>query len=91
MTEQQSAEVVTLRDACLHAEDALWQGMERLQQTLAETVAASQLIEGSYIQMDAAMEKLDALVTFVNEVCLHFLVDTLNASIQILTCSVTDT
>ncbi|KAF5458089.1 hypothetical protein F2P56_022151 [Juglans regia] len=68
MTEQQSAKVVVLRDACLQAEDALWQGMERLQQTLAETVAASQLIEGSYIpQMAPAMKKLEALVEFVNE------------------------
>ncbi|XP_035550712.1 transcription factor TGA1-like isoform X3 [Juglans regia] len=69
MTEQQSAKVVVLRDACLQAEDALWQGMERLQQTLAETVAASQLIEGSYIpQMAPAMKKLEALVEFVNEI-----------------------
>ncbi|KAG2711795.1 hypothetical protein I3843_04G087000 [Carya illinoinensis] len=69
MTEEQSVQVGYLQDACLQAEDALWQGMERLQQTLAETVAASQLIEGSYIpQMAAAMKKLENLVEFVNEI-----------------------
>lgn len=73
MTEEQSVQVGYLQDACLQAEDALWQGMERLQQTLAETVAASQLIEGSYIpQMAAAMKKLENLVEFVNEVCIAF-------------------
>lgn len=69
MTEQQSLEVFNLEQSCQQAEDALSQGMERLQQTLAETVAAGQLIEGSYIPMTAAMEKLEALMSFVKEVC----------------------
>ncbi|KAG6657482.1 transcription factor TGA4-like isoform X3 [Carya illinoinensis] len=85
MTEEQSVQVGYLQDACLQAEDALWQGMERLQQTLAETVAASQLIEGSYIpQMAAAMKKLENLVEFVNEAD-HIREEALDQMFRILT------
>ena len=43
--------------------------MDKLQQTLAESVAAGQLGEGSYIpQIGTAMEKLEALVIFLNQV-----------------------
>lgn len=43
--------------------------MDKLQQTLAETVAAGQLGEGNYVpQIANAMEKLEALVCFMNQV-----------------------
>jgi transcription factor TGA len=69
MTEQQVFEVHNLKQSCEQAEDALTQGMEKLQETLAKTVAASQLVEETYIpQMGSAVEKLEALVNFVSEV-----------------------
>ena len=43
--------------------------MEKLQHTLADCVAAGQLGEGSYIpQVNSAMDRLEALVSFVNQV-----------------------
>lgn len=74
LAEQQHVEVYSLRQSCQQAEDALSQGMDKLQLTLAETVAAGPLGEGSYVpQMALAMEKLEALVSFVNQVmyCIH--------------------
>lgn len=69
LTDNQVIDVCNLRQSCQQAEDALSQGMERLQQTLAETVAAGQLGEGNYIpQLPTAMEKLEALVSFLNQV-----------------------
>lgn len=69
MTDQQILDVCNLRQSCQQAEDALSQGMEKLQHTLAESVAAGNLGEGSYIpQMTCAMERLEALVSFVNQV-----------------------
>lgn len=69
MTDQQLLDVCNLKQSCQQAEDALSQGMEKLQHTLAETVAAGKLGEGSYIpQMTCAMERLEALVSFVNQV-----------------------
>ncbi|XP_059431810.1 transcription factor TGA1-like isoform X5 [Corylus avellana] len=68
MTEHQVFEVLNLKQSCEQAEDALTQGMEKLQETLAKTVAASQLVEETYIpQMGTAVEKLEALVDFVSE------------------------
>lgn len=62
-------DVCNLRQSCQQAEDALTQGMEKLQQILAEAVAAGQLGEGSYIpQLATALEKLEAVVSFVNQV-----------------------
>jgi transcription factor TGA len=69
LTDQQLLDVCNLRQSCQQAEDALSQGMEKLQHTLAESVAAGKLGEGSYIpQMTCAMERLEALVSFVNQV-----------------------
>lgn len=66
-------DVGNLTQSCQQAEDALSQGMERLQQTLAESVAAGQMDEGRYIsQMTIAVEKLDALVSFVTQVKIYF-------------------
>lgn len=69
LTEQQRLDVSNLGQSCQQAEDALSQGMDKLQQTLADTVAAGQLVEAPYIpQMATAMEKMEALVSFVNQV-----------------------
>lgn len=62
-------DVNNLRQSCQQAEDALSQGMDKLQSTLADTVAAGQLVEGGCIpRIPTAMEKLEALVSFVNQV-----------------------
>lgn len=69
LTEQQRLDIDNLGQSCQQAEDALSQGMEKLRQTLADSVAAGQFMEGTYIpQMASAMERLDALVSFVNQV-----------------------
>lgn len=69
LTDQQLLDVYNLRQSCQQAEDALSQGMDKLQLNLAETVAAGQLGENSYVPlMTNAMEKLDALVSFVKQV-----------------------
>jgi transcription factor TGA len=69
LTEQQRLDIDNLGQSCQQAEDALSQGMEKLRQTLADSVASEQFIDGTYIpQMATAMEKLEALVCFVNQV-----------------------
>lgn len=71
-TDQQALDVFNLTQSCQQAEDALSQGMDKLQHILAETVAAGRLGEGSYgPQMATAMDKLEALVTFANQVINH--------------------
>lgn len=73
MTEEQRFDAFNLEKSCQQAEDALSQGMEKLQRMLADTVTAGQHIEGSYIpHMDIAMERLEALVSFVNQVNAYF-------------------
>ena len=73
-TNQQQLEVENLMQSCQQAEDALTQGMERLQQTLADAVAMLPIEDGSYIpQMTNAVERLDALVSFVSQVMSDFL------------------
>ncbi|XP_010546397.1 PREDICTED: transcription factor TGA1 [Tarenaya hassleriana] len=85
LTEQQLLDVCNLRQSCQQAEDALSQGMEKLQHTLAESVAAGQLGEGSYIpQMNSAMERLEALVSFINQAD-HLRHETLQQMYRILT------
>ncbi|XP_011653133.1 transcription factor TGA1-like isoform X2 [Cucumis sativus] len=85
LTEQQISETGSLRKSCLQAEDALRQGMEKLQQNLFESVVAGQLGEGSYpLQMTAAMERLEALVSFVNQAD-HLRQETLQQMYKILT------
>ncbi|KAL0461206.1 UNVERIFIED_CONTAM: TGACG-sequence-specific DNA-binding protein TGA-1A [Sesamum latifolium] len=67
------------------AEDALSQGMEKLHQILAETVAARLLgDENYYQQIGAAIEKLDALVRFVGQAD-HLRQETLQQISRILT------
>lgn len=67
--DQQVLDVCNLRQSCQQAEDAVSQGMEKLQHTLTDSVAAGNLGEGSYIpQITCAMERLEALVSFVDQV-----------------------
>ncbi|XP_054820975.1 transcription factor TGA4 isoform X2 [Prosopis cineraria] len=85
LTEQQRMDVYNLGQSCQQAEDALSQGRDRLQQILAETVAAGQLVDGTYIpQMATAVEKLEALVSFVNQAD-HLRQETLQQILRILT------
>ncbi|KAM1091793.1 hypothetical protein ACFX15_018664 [Malus domestica] len=85
LTDQQLLDVHNLRQSCQQAEDALSQGMDKLQHTLAETVAAGQLGEGSYVpQMANAMERLEALVSFVTQAD-HLRRETLQQMSRILT------
>ncbi|KAK3007183.1 hypothetical protein RJ639_016851 [Escallonia herrerae] len=85
LLDQQLLEVCNLRRSCQQAEDALSQGMDKLQQTLAEAVAAGRLGEGSDIpQMSNAMERLEALVSFVNQAD-HLRQETLQQMDRILT------
>ncbi|WVZ05505.1 hypothetical protein V8G54_018851 [Vigna mungo] len=85
LTEQQQLDIYNLGQSCQQAEDALSQGMDKLRQTLADSVAAGQFMEGTYIpQMTCAMEKLEALVSFVNQAD-HLRQGTLQQMSRILT------
>lgn len=65
LTEQQLELVSSLRQSSQQAEDALTQGIEKLQQTLAQTIAADPETFNS--QMAAAGMKLEALEGFVSQ------------------------
>ncbi|CAN4096658.1 unnamed protein product [Withania somnifera] len=57
-----------LRHCCQQAEDALTQGIDKLQQTLAWNILTMTSGMGSYSsQMVSSMEKLEALESFVNQ------------------------
>ncbi|KAG5000171.1 hypothetical protein GLYMA_08G140100v4 [Glycine max] len=85
LTEQQRFDAYGLEKSCQQAEDALSQGMEKLQQMLADSVGPGQLVEGTHIpQMDTAMERLEALVSFVNQAD-HLRQETLRQMYRILT------
>ncbi|XP_040960428.1 transcription factor TGA1 isoform X2 [Gossypium hirsutum] len=85
LTEQQILEVCNLKQSCQQAEDALSQGMEKLQETVSSTVAGGPVAEDSYIpQVATAMEKLEALVSFVNQAD-HLRQETLQQMSRILT------
>ncbi|KAL3591632.1 hypothetical protein D5086_010272 [Populus alba] len=85
LSEQQVMNALNLRQSCQQAEDALSQGMEKLQQTLAETVAAGHLGEASYSHhKETAMAKLKDLVRFVLQAD-HLRQETLQQMSRILT------
>jgi transcription factor TGA len=80
LTEQQQLGLSNLQQSSQQAEDALSQGMDALQQSLAETLAASLGLSGSsgvvanYMgQMAMAMGKLGTLESFLREVNIHHL------------------
>lgn len=69
LAEPQLLEVCNLRQSCQQAEEALSQGMDKLQKTLAESVAFDPMGDGSFISpMARAVEQLEALIGFVNQV-----------------------
>lgn len=76
MTEQQKSAVSGLRQSSQQAEDALSQGLERLQETLSETLTCDPSgtpgVTNYMEQMANAMGKLEALVSFVNQVIYKF-------------------
>lgn len=68
LSEQQVVKVNMLRQSSQQAEDALMQGIEKLHQTLALSMASDPISEGGYErQMASAVEKLEALESFVNQ------------------------
>ncbi|XVF64695.1 hypothetical protein PTKIN_Ptkin09bG0188300 [Pterospermum kingtungense] len=84
LTDQQHLEVYNLQQSSQQAEDALSQGIDKLQQNLALSVAAD-LSSGNYrAQMAAAMDKLEALEGFVNQAD-HLRLQTLQQMARILT------
>ncbi|KAE8653886.1 Transcription factor TGA1 [Hibiscus syriacus] len=84
LTDQQHLEVCNLRQSSLQTEDALSQGVDKLQQSLAEGVA-SDLCSGNYrAQMVAAIDKLEALENFVSQAD-HLRQQTLQQMVRILT------
>lgn len=75
LTEQQLLNICNLQQSSQQAEDALSQGMEALQQSLADTLSAGSLGSSPNVanymgQMAMAMSKLGSLETFVRQVCL---------------------
>ncbi|KAJ9146372.1 hypothetical protein P3X46_028646 [Hevea brasiliensis] len=75
LTDQQLVDVCNLRQSSQQAEDALSQGIDELQQILARSIAADITSSGSYqAQMAAAIEKLEALEGFVNQLSLAYAV-----------------
>ncbi|XP_011097616.1 TGACG-sequence-specific DNA-binding protein TGA-1A isoform X3 [Sesamum indicum] len=85
LSEQQRLDLCNLGQSCQQAEDALSQGMEKLHQIIAETIAARLLgDENYYQQIGAAYEKLDALVRFVGQAD-HLRQETLQQISRILT------
>ncbi|KAL3322011.1 hypothetical protein AABB24_039571 [Solanum stoloniferum] len=68
LSDQQIVKICNLRHCCQQAEDALTQGMDKLQQTLAQNILTMTTGMGSYSsQMVSSMEKLEALESFVNQ------------------------
>ena len=73
LTDQQLLDVCNLRQSSQQAEDALSQGMDKLQQTLAQSMVSDSAAAGSFRpQMAEAVDKLDSLENFVNQVILMF-------------------
>lgn len=85
LNEQQTASVDTLKHSCMQAEDALSQGMEKLQQTVAQSVTFLAPGPGSYCSQTAfAIESLESLETFISQAD-HLRQQTLQHMSRILT------
>ncbi|KAM0062709.1 putative transcription factor bZIP family [Helianthus debilis subsp. tardiflorus] len=66
LTDTQLMKVRSLRQSCEQAEEALNQGMAKLQQTLAQSITIDIMGPASYnTQMNCAMERLEALEIFL--------------------------
>ncbi len=73
LTEEQLLRICNLEESSRQAEDAISQGMEVLQQSLADTVAASLLGSSPNVadymgQMAMALRKLGTVESFVQQV-----------------------
>ncbi|KAK6115455.1 hypothetical protein DH2020_007724 [Rehmannia glutinosa] len=85
LTEQQIGNVGNLRHSCIQAEDALSQGMEKLQQTLAQSITFLAAGAGNYTSQTAsALDKLESLESFIHQAD-HLREQTLQQMSRILT------
>ncbi|CAH2067771.1 unnamed protein product [Thlaspi arvense] len=86
LTDQQILEVRNLQQSSQQAEDALSQGIDKLQQSLAESIVIDVIIESTEFppHMAAAIENLQALEGFVNQAD-HLRQQTLQQMAKILT------
>ncbi|CAN8311796.1 unnamed protein product [Cochlearia groenlandica] len=66
LTEQQLMGIYSLQHSSQQAEEALSQGLEQLQQSLIDTLAASQVIDGMQ-QMAVALGKISNLEGFIRQ------------------------
>lgn len=66
LTDAQIVNLSKLRHTCRQAEDALTQGIDKLHQTLAQSLAINMGEGGNY--MSATIEGLEALENFLNQV-----------------------
>lgn len=85
LTEQQQMDVGNLRHSCQQAEDALTQGMDKLQQTLSHSITLGTIVVGSYgSHLASAVEKLESMESFINQAD-HLRQQTLHQMSRILT------
>ncbi|XP_031118731.1 transcription factor TGA7-like [Ipomoea triloba] len=85
LTDQQLLNVCNLQLCCQQAEDALTQGMDKLQQTLGQSMKLRSAGAGSFnTQMVSAMENLESLESFINQAD-HLREQTLQQMCRILT------
>lgn len=70
LTEQQVMGIYSLQHSSQQAEEALFQGLEQLQQSLVETIAGGADLDGMH-QMAVALGQLSNLEGFVRQV--HFI------------------
>ncbi|XP_051140822.1 transcription factor TGA1-like isoform X2 [Andrographis paniculata] len=77
LLEQQHLDISNLGQSCHQAEDALSQGMDKLQHIIGGTLADGQLGEGNYFsQINAAKDKLEDLVRLIifgKKLCSRFI------------------
>lgn len=72
LTDQQNASIDNLKHSCMQAEDALSQGMEKLQQTLAQSVSFLAAGVTNYSSHTAlALENFECLESFINQVYIN--------------------
>ncbi|MED6131372.1 hypothetical protein PIB30_008961 [Stylosanthes scabra] len=68
LTEEQTASISRLRLSSQQAEDALSQGLDRLQQSLVHNIAVDPLVAGNLgFQIADSMEKIEELEGFLNQ------------------------
>ncbi|CAF2109946.1 BnaC08g20170D [Brassica napus] len=67
LTDQQLLEVTNLQQSSQQAEEALSQGLDKLQQGLVENIAVVESLNHGGAQMASAMENLESLEGFVNQ------------------------